>query len=461
MMRALADTRVLVVARFVAYAAVAAGAATAPDVPKTVALLGPTHPFAHAPAFVDSSSATLGALATAIADATFRVAGFGGLAFGTALALVLTLALIEWRARRAASPPLAFCAALLGAACLLDTVHVGDGAANALCFAALLAAFDLRGPRAIAGAALVTALWCNLSAVGIFAPIFAVIFAMGSILDRAEDARRRRTQLIALGCVIATFATPALFMFAPDAWRAVALDNGVGDVLPAVPAVAAPLGYYVGVVLTIVVALAIGARGARAGDTLVFGFAAICAFAKGELVPFVGIAGAPLLAEAATRAFARPAAGDRGARAFALSCALTATVVALAAGGIAAVRLPTLTQATAAAPYGALARYAREPAHGGRLLCTKLAWCDVAERTYGFDVLADSRVAIAPDATIAAQREIAGAKRGWDARARAFGVDAIFLDARSGFATVLRADGWQPHGTDGSGALFVRPAATR
>jgi hypothetical protein len=274
-------------------------------------------------------------------------------------------------------------------------------------------------------------------------------------------AERKHTQLLALFSLLPIFATPALAGFPGDAWSAVALDNSLSDVLPGAPSVAAPLAYYAGMVLTIVVALAIGARGVRAGDTLVFGLAAIFGFAKAELVPLVGIAAAPLLAEAATRQFKRMAAGSADGRVLSAQLIGPALCVAIVAGVIAGVRLPTLATATAAAPYGELARYAREPGHTGRVLCTKLAWCDVAERTYGFDVVADSRIANAPDATIAAQREIAGAKKGWVDDARAFAVNAIFVDKRSGFGTLLLADGWRPYGVDGTGALFVRVPQTR
>lgn len=460
-MRALADARVLVVVRFAAYAAVVAGAATAPDIPKTVALLGTAHATAHAVPLTDQTTATLGWLSTAIAGVVIRVAGFGGLAFVTALALALTLGLIEWRARRAASPALALAAALLGAACLLDAVHIGDGATNALFFAALLAAFDLRGRRALVCVAAVTVIWCNCSPEGILAPIFAIVFALGPIIERAPTAERKHAQLLALFSLLPIFATPALAAFPGDAWFAVALDNALSDVLPGAPPVAAPVAYYAGMVLTIVAALAIGARGVRAGDTLVFGLAAIFGFAKAELVPLVGIAAAPLLAEAAARQFKQTAPVGGHARALSAQLVVPALCVAIVAGVVAAVRLPTLATATAAAPYGVLARYVREPGHTGRVLCTKLAWCDVAERAYGLDVVADSRIANAPDATIAAQRQIAGAKKGWVHEAHAFDVNAIFVDKRSGFATLLLADGWRPYGVDGTGSLFVRAAATR
>jgi hypothetical protein len=436
MTRALANARVLAVARFAVYAAVVAEAATSPDVPKTVALLG----------------------ASRVARAVFHVAGFGGLAFVTALALALTLGLIEWRARRAGSPTIALCASLLGATCLLDAAHVGDGATNALCFAAFLATFDLRGRRAIVCAAIVTALWCNHSVEGILAPAFAIVFALGPILERAEQSDRAHAQLLALASALAALATPAFLTFPAAAWRAIAFDNALGDVLPGAPAVTAPHAYYAGLVLTIVVALAIGARGTRAGDAMVFVFAAICAFAKGEFVPFIGIAGAPLLAEAATRIFRQPLSAPSPARTFYAPCAATAFVVAVVAGGVAGIRLPSLAATTAAPPYGVLARYARDPARAGRLLCTRLAWCDVAEGTYGFAVVADSRIASASDATIAAQQQISGAKPHWRKALRAFDVRAVFVDRRSGLATLLVADGWRPYGVDGMGALFTRTA---
>jgi hypothetical protein len=408
------------------------------------------------PALADPAAATLGWLGAAIARVTGTYAGIGGLAFATALVLVATFAIVESLARRVAPPLVAFAATVLAAVCSLDALHVGAGASEGFFFAALLAAFALPGYRAVAASAIVTALWCNASAAGILAPLFCVAFVLGAILDRSPRPERNRAILIAAASALATCATPAFARYPIDAWRAIALDNGLADLIAVAPAVSAPFAYYAGIVLTVIVALVVGARSARSGQTLAFVFALFLAFSQGAFVPFAGIAAAPVLAEAAARVFglARPVLP--GGRAFAALAAGAGLVVAIAAGVAASKRLPALAQAPAAAPFGVLARFAAGPDARGVLLCTKLAWCDVADRSYGVRVLADSRLASAPDTTIAIQRTVASAKKGWAAKARAAGIDAIFVTDKSGFATLLAAAGWRRVATDAPGAIFVR-----
>ena len=450
-------SRALAAVRFALYAAVAAGVTRAPDVAGTVGYLAPATVVAAPSTLSNAGSETIGWLATATATALARTAGTAGLVFATVLAILATLALVEWRVRRVASPALAFAGAALVAACSLDVLHVGGDVASEFFFAALLVALDLTGTAGLIAVALVTALWCNASATGIVAPMFAVVYALGGIADRASKNERIRSQIAALVCALATLATPAFAAYPWLAWRALNLDNAVNDLLPSTPYVTAPVGYQIGAILTIVVALAVGARAARTGSTFVFALAAFLGFAKGACVPFFAIAGAPILAESAARLTAFPRRPDGPARPFAYVLAATIAPIAFAVAALSVKTLPTIASVASMPPFGVLAKFASLPEPRGRLLCTKLAWCDVAERQYGIEVVADTRVAMADDAAIQTQRDIAHASKDWQAKARAIGVEAIFIDAHSGFATLLQADGWTQYAADDTGVLFVRP----
>jgi hypothetical protein len=461
-------TRLRAIARVCIYAASAIAAAFAPNVPGAIALVGPSHASTDLGASLDPAARTIGWLSSFVADA-FAHAGFAGLAFATALTIAATFALVEIRARRSASAPFALAAVVLCAACSLDAVHVGGGAADGLFLAALLLALERGGTGGLGATALVALLWANASPAGLLAPVFACAYALGDYLDaRAEGAaqaaaRSARGSLArTLVAIAATCATPALLAYPLDAWRALSLDSSLNDLLPAVPSVAAPLGYRVGVVATMIVAFAIGARSARAGATCAFAIAAILAFAKGAFVPMIAIAGAPILAEATSAIFARANRGTMGGatpgRALA-GFALVAFGTALASGLVAARRFPSLASALDVAPFGVLAKYARDPGPHRRIICTKLPWCDVAERRYGLAVFADTRIANASDAIVASQRAIASATGDWSATARKHEIGAIFLDRRSGLVRVLAARGWHAFAADGSGALWLREGA--
>ena len=184
------------------------------------------------------------------------------------------------------------------------------------------------------------------------------------------------------------------------------------------------------------------------------------AFSKGAFVPFLAIAGAPILAESASRLFSFARAKSVPGPALPGVLAASALGVAIVVALFSTRSLPPIATLASTAPFGSLAPFARLPKSRGRLLCTKLAWCDVAERRFDIDVVADTRVAVARDSDIESQRAISGAKKDWDAKARAAGVDAIFVDVKSGFATLLAADGWKRFATDGTGVLFTRSGAT-
>ena len=205
--------RALAIVRVALYAGFAAGAAFSPDIPATIALLGPTHATLLTANTTpdDSAVATLGWMATWVATTLAGWFDFPGLAFANALAIAGTLALVEWRARRVSSPVVALAAAVIAAACSLEAVHIGGGAANGMFFAALLVALDFSGTAGLIAIAIVTALWCNVSAAGVLAPMFAIAYALGNMADRASRSERVRSQLAALVCALATLATPCVY----------------------------------------------------------------------------------------------------------------------------------------------------------------------------------------------------------------------------------------------------------
>jgi hypothetical protein len=460
MSRALVD-RVLLVCRFALYAVIAAHIATTPERPATIGLLETTE--AAAPALIDPSSQTLGWLSHELARAIARTAGIGGLCFATSLTVLLTMALMEWRARTEGSRTGAFAATLIGATCLLDLTGVGDGVCDALCFAALLMALSVRGRVASVAIGVITALWCNLSVDGVLAPLVIVVYGFGRTLNSETATNPPPMGFTILASLIGTFCTPALLLYPIDASHAIANQNiqssSVLTGLQLTPSVHS-FGWHAALLVIVAVFVALAVHGDNRRDSLIFALTIFCGVAQHVLIPFIGIAATPLLARSFSRMFEKSQLIETvGARIGAYG--VPAVVIALGAGQLARTHLPDLTTATVREPFRILGDYAHSTNRGGKIFCPNSSWCDVAEHRYGLAVLADSHVPSAPDSIVQALLDTDLLKKGWQRELERLNVQAIFLDRRSGLATVLAADGWQPFESSAQSSLLIRSATTR
>ncbi len=403
-----------------------------------------------APGAWDGGLGWLGALAAWLA----AQAGAAVPVFLTCAAALAALALAELRARRGAPPLPALGAALLAALCAADALRVGGGIENAAFAAGLILLLERPSGRSALGATLLTALWCNASPQGLFAPALAVLTALGLHLERRPGAERRWGWLAAATTALATLATPAGWTFPALAFEALRIDRRFESLVPYHPADVSALAYRTGFSVAVLTALAFGAGRLRPGDALLWAGATLLALANGAYLAVFGVLVAPLLAGSAAAALGlqtRPAATSGGrARAAAAAAAL---VLCTAAAGAALRHPPAPAEATI------LARTLAADGRAHRLFCAGLDSCAVAAAAGAgqVGVYADGRVEAFPPSVLTAQRDTASLKGDWRRWLRVQRIDALLVRRDRAFATLLAArGGWRLAGTTEALALYVR-----
>ncbi|MBD5657516.1 MAG: hypothetical protein IAI50_20400, partial [Candidatus Eremiobacteraeota bacterium] len=131
--------------------------------------------------------------------------------FAGAIALCAAgaLGLAAYRAERLGASPraIAVCAALGGVA-LFESFGVRAQVVAWPLIALFLLLLDLEGPWAFAAIA-VAAVWSNLHASAVLAPVIAALFAAGAVCQtRRFDARARRLSVIAVASLVAICCNP-------------------------------------------------------------------------------------------------------------------------------------------------------------------------------------------------------------------------------------------------------------
>jgi hypothetical protein len=382
------------------------------------------------------------------------LAGAAAATFATCAAALLTLALVEARARRRAPPLAALGAAALAALCAADALRGGGGIENAAFAAGLYLLLERPSARGVLGATLLAVVWCNASPQGLFAPALAALAALGAYLDRRPVPERRWATLSVGATALATLATPAGWTFPALAGEALRIDRGLDGLVPYHPADVSAIAYRAGFTLAILAALAVGAGRLRPSDALLWTGATLLALANGSYLAVFGILIAPLLAASASSALdlAMPAAGTlrtAGAR-----TAVAAAFLACAAAGAAGlVRRPVPAEAAV------LAQRLAADGRDHRLACAVLDWCSIALASGGphLRVYADGRIEALPPAVLRESRDLGSLKGDWRRWLRVQRIDALLVRRNRAFATLLAArPGWRLAGEAETLALFVR-----
>ncbi|GAC1307646.1 MAG: hypothetical protein NVSMB19_20500 [Vulcanimicrobiaceae bacterium] len=397
---------------------------------------------------VDAHAAGVGWLGAVVTNALYDgPAHYGALVAASTFAALLALFLVERRARRQTSDAGAVAAAALAALCSLDALHAGAGTATLAFTAAVVLLLERSSGGAVCALAAVTVLWCNVEAAGVLAPAFALVAALGRTLDGAGTVASRRAWLAAGAAVGATFATPLGLAYPANALAALQLAGASAQYAPWSPADLMPHGYRLGVMLLVVLALARGMRGRTTRDALLAAAAFLISLASGTLVAIFGIVAAPIAVAAFARAGA-PAARRSG---HALRTGAALAALALVAGGAAGARRMPLARDE---PYAAIAGLA----HAGgvqRVFCSDVGWCDAALAS-GLGVVADGRIANAPQAVRDAQIAIVRARKTWRTRLDGLHVDAVVTGANSALATLLTESHWTPYASAGTTVILLR-----
>lgn len=404
------------------------------------------------------------------AFSTFAALGQSGVGWwlfagSCALAAVAALAVAAHTAeRRGASPrAIALCTALAGVA-LYGSFGV-RAQVVAWPFAALvIALLELEGSWAYA-ALVVAALWSNLHASAMLAPLIAASLALGTWLDEGRpQARVRRAFVLAGGCALAVCCNPfglrlpgyALGLLMSDfkryidEWRPTALGEQ---------------SFAFGALPLLLIALMFlgGRQPRRARDLFVLvPFTYLLLSAERNIALFAIVA-LPIAACALTRDaphFALPnVRAGRLARLFegfvlpAFSVAL-ATIVA-----IATVHLPD--RGSDDLGTRALAVLRATPGEH-RLLCTDFAWCGPAVGLPHVRVFLDGRADPYPAAVWTDYVAVAGLHARWRAPLDFYRVDAVLVAVGAPLDQALALTaGWNSAYRDRTFRLWLRPPVSR
>jgi hypothetical protein len=378
----------------------------------------------------------------------------GGVAFAAVLSLVLT----AHRAQRLGASPLAVlvCTSFAGVA-LFASFGVRAQVAAWPLLALFLWLLECDGPATYLAVG-VAAIWSNLHASAMLAPILAALAAGGTVLDEgARSANARRRGIVTLACAVAVCCNPfgyrlplyalglftAPFKAAISEWQ----PTDLGDTSFAFGAL--PL-------LLVLVLCFAGATERRARETFVVVAFAYLLLAATRNVALFGLVAAPFAAAALTRSsafFARPrarASDERFSR-FALPLA-GAILAAVVATGL--LRGESRRADNVAAR--AIASVVASPGEH-RLLCADFSWCGLAVGSANTRVFLDGRADPYPAAVWDDYLAVVRLHRDWARTLRRRAVDAVVVDRASALDRVLAFDpGWHSTYEDASYRVWQR-----
>jgi len=368
--------------------------------------------------------------------AASRATGAIGWAFfagGIALCALVALALASWHAERRGASPRAIVVCLVPAGLgLFASFGVRVQVAAWPLLALFLLLLDLEGPLAFAAIA-VAAVWSNVHASAMLAPILASAAAFGTFVDdRGPSPAFRRRAIIAVGSAIAICANPfgvglpayALSLFNSPLkgyiveWDVTNLGH-TSFVLGALPLLA----------LACIVAVPQARRSVR--DLVVLVAFSYLLLSAARNIALFGLVALPIVAPALTRAFAffAPSPPPRNARE--VRAERIAGIVMPAIGvmlalvvGIGLLRSGERTKDTLAArAIGSLDSLAGER----RLFCADFAWCGLAVGKPNVRVFLDGRADPYPLTVWTDFDRIARLRPSWREALARYDVDTIVV----------------------------------
>jgi hypothetical protein len=383
-----------------------------------------------------------GWLGASFAYLVYATADFGGMAALGGTLVVVTLALVEFRARPRTGEVLSLAAMILCSFCFLDALRVGGGAVHWICAAALLLVLERARGAYLYAAIPIALIWANLAPDAIFAPAIAALIALGRVLDRRlPRAEILHAWAVTLGCAAVLLLTPAGAKYLTLAPLAAHLDRSLTAVIPLAPSSVAPHAY-AAFFLILAIGAALGMQRCRWEDRLLFAAAIVLAFWNGDDLPLVGIVAAPVLVGTVVRVapqfFAPPAPRER------LADGLIALIALFLAFGFAAETQARIARSSAERdPADAIVRRAAADGRPHRLVCVVVEWCNYAIAFGNVRVLMDGRTERYDGPTRDAQHEIARVTAGWKAELARRGVDAVLAHRSDALAALLElAPGW-------------------
>jgi len=350
-----------------------------------------------------------------------------------ALCAVLALAIAGYHAvrRGASSRAVLFCTVLAGIG-LFASFGVRVQVAAWPLLATFLWLLDSEGPGAYVAIGVV-ALWSNVHASALVAPVLAAASACGAALDdRAPTQRVRRQAAIALGSLVALCCNP----FGWDLPRyalALFVSPFKEQITEWQPTVLTEPSFALGAFPLLVMAMLFFAeRGKRrTGDLLVLGAMTYLVLGAARNIAIFGLVALPLVAPALTRAMRIFAADPvpvgrhvaRARRAASVALPAFAAVLAVVVGyGL----LRNTERVRDHLGSRAIASLAMLPGER-RLFCADFAWCGIALGTPHVRVFLDGRADPYPAAVWSDFDRIARLRHDWRDALRRYDVDTMLV----------------------------------
>jgi hypothetical protein len=409
------------------------------------ALLGPATIVA-----TGSPTGAAGWLGAVVAE-VLAPAGAAMTTFVAALVALLTFGLVERRARRLGGPFFGLIATALAALCSIGAFGFAGGVVTAFFAVVLAEILDRPGTRSAVFATLLAVIWCNVSVQGLFAPLLALVFALGARFEGRPEADQRALWTAFGGTALALLATPGLLAYPGIAFESLRIDRSLQDLVQFDPVDVAPLAYRVGFPLAMFAAFAVGLPKKRAGDVLLFLVAGFLALSNGAYLPVFGALVAPLIAMSAANAISLPEFKPAGAR----GDVLVAIAGVLVAAFLVTTMVPRVRPATPA--FGLAAALARD-ARPHRLICLSVDWCDAAlVPGSATRVFMDGRVGAYPQNVRDAQVDVVHLHEHWRTTLEKYRIDAVLARKDRGLSMIVSlSPGWKAVATDELGVLYER-----
>jgi hypothetical protein len=397
-----------------------------------------------------------------LAAATARGALWPVFAGAVALCAVAALLISARCAQRRGASPLAVALGTgLAAIALLESFGVRAQVVAWPLVVGFLALLDVEGPGAYAAIA-VAALWSNLHASAMLAPVLAAIAAGGTSLDDGFSVRARRTAVIAVASLGAICCNPF----------------GVGLPLYAIDLFASPFKMMItewkrtdigdpsfgfGSLPLLLCAAAFGVRGAgKWRDRLLLIAVAVLMFSAARNVGIFALAIMPIVAAALTRdvPFLAVPRAEPETQLDRTMGRLIPAFSALLAVGVCAGLLRSPERVNDNAPGHALAALRALPG-SHRVFCADFAWCSfVLEQGTG-RVFLDGRADPYPQTVWNDFATVVRLQPGWRARLDAREVDTVLVAGDAPLAQGLRLDpDWRVAYRDPKYELWRRRAVT-
>ncbi len=386
-----------------------------------------------------------------------------GFALVTALCAVLAagaLLLVAWRARVRGAPDLfAALAGVLAALCLAGRLGVSLDPVGWICAAGFALALE-RKHGGITSALAILALWSFTQGGAPLGSLLALVALIGALIDarRFDSAVREKAALAGAALIIGavqlhgvpwhTYGPHALYLdaLALGAQRDRLWNGGFSLQAASFCALIVSAAWY-GV-----------RRRDRSADAIGFFAVALLAIIDARNLPYLGIIGAPIVADAAAGYYVDLRTYPRGSvRQYA--AAFTAAAFAFIAVNTATQSKITALPQAAEEPVSLLSALANDR-RPHTVLCEQPRWCDDAGGRFAdVQALMDDRAGITGTEQRRTQHDAVATRGDWRSELGRAGVDAVIAKEDANIVALLDSTGWRERANDGTRVLLLRGGA--